>query len=251
MKIWPGKPYPLGANWDGTGVNFALFSENAAAVDLCLYNSDEMQTSVIRLNEQTNHVWHCYLPEARPGQLYGYRVYGPYDPQAGQRFNPAKLLLDPYAKAMKGNLRWDDSLFGYTIGDIAGDLSEDNRDSAPFMPKCVVIDDNFDWGGDRLLRTPWERTLIYELHVKGFTQRHPQVPEHLRGTYAGLAHPSVIEYLQTLGITAIELLPVHQFIHDRHLLDRGLRNYWGYNSIGYFAPHSLYAADGSTGEQVI
>src|SRR5262249_21758935 len=251
MKIWPGKPYPLGAIWDGAGVNFALFSENATAVELCLFDKSGEQTDIIRLTDRTNHVWHCYLPEARPGQRYGYRVHGPYEPNSGYRFNPSKLLFDPYAKAIDGDLKWDDALFGYAIGDAAGDLSRDGRDSAPFLPKCVVVDDSFDWSGDRLLRTPWERTLIYELHAKGFTQRHPGVPENLRGTYAGLAHPSVIEYLQTLGITAIELLPVHQFIHDRHLLDRGLRNYWGYNSIGYFAPHSLYAADGSTGEQVI
>jgi isoamylase len=251
MKVWPGKPYPLGATWDGAGVNFALFSENATAVELCLFANDGQQTNVIRLREQTNLVWHCYLPEARPGQLYGYRVHGPYEPQDGYRFNPAKLLLDPYAKAINGDVQWDDALFGYTIGHETRDLSRDYRDSAPFLPKCVVVDDSFDWSGDRLLRTPWERTLIYELHVKGFTQRHPHVPEELRGTYAGLAHPAVIEYLQMLGITAVELLPVHQFINDRHLVERGQRNYWGYNSIGYFAPHSLYAASDSAGEQVI
>ncbi len=250
MMIWPGKPYPLGATWDSAGVNFALFSENATAVELCLFDKDGKQTDVIQLKDRTNHVWHCYVPRARPGLLYGYRVHGPYEPLAGHRFNPAKLLLDPYAKAIHGDLKWNDALFGYTIGDEHNDLSHDDRDSAGFLPKCVVADDSFDWGGDRLLRTPWERTLIYELHVKGFTQRHPQVPENLRGTYAGLAHPAVIEYLQMLGITAVELLPVHQFVHDRHLLDRGLRNYWGYNSIGYFAPHSLYAASGTAGEQV-
>lgn len=250
MKIWPGKPYPLGATWDGAGVNFALFSENAKAVELCLFDSQGTQTNVIRLKEQTNHVWHCYLPELRPGQLYGYRVHGPHQPEAGHRFNPAKLLLDPYAKAINGDLKWDDALFGYGIGNEADDLSRDERDSAPFLPKCAVVDDSFEWDNDRLLRTPWERTLIYELHVKGFTERHPEVPEHLRGTYAGLAHPAVIEYLQMLGITAVELLPVHQFIHDRHLLERGLRNYWGYNSIGYFAPHSEYSSGGCAGEQV-
>ena len=257
MKIWPGKPYPLGATWDGVGVNFAIFSENATRVELCLFEKNESasrssthQTAAIHFTEKTNHVWHAYLPGLLPGQLYGYRVHGQYEPQAGHRFNPAKLLLDPYAKAINGDLAWDDSLFGYPIGAEGADLSLDERDSAPFLPKCVVIDSSFDWGTDKLLRTPWERTLIYELHVKGFTERHPGIPEKLRGTYAGLAHPNSIEYLQTLGITAVELLPVHQFIHDRHLIEKGLCNYWGYNSIGYFAPHCLYAANGCAGEQV-
>lgn len=249
MKILPGTPYPLGAIWDGVGVNFALFSEHATAVALCLFNENDQQTNFIPLIEQTNHVWHCYLPEVRPGQRYGFRVAGPHEPQNGHRFNPAKLLLDPYARAIDGDLKWNDALFGYTIGHEAADLALDDSDSAPFLPKCVVVDNAFSWEGDQLLRTPWEQTLIYELHVKGFTQRLQDVPENLRGTYAGLAHPSVIEYLKMLGITAVELLPVHQFIHDRHLIDRGLRNYWGYNSIGYFAPHSLYSSSGTTGGQ--
>ena len=238
MKTRPGQPYPLGATWDGAGVNFALFSENATAVDLYLFDSrwPAQQVAVIRLTEQTDHVWHVYLPEAKPGLLYGYRVLGPYEPQAGHRFNPAKLLLDPYARAVNGHIQWSEALFGYTIGDEQADLSYDQRDSAAGMPKCVVTDSTFDWQGDQPLRTPWHRTLIYEMHVKGFTARHPEVPARLRGTYAGLAHPAVIEYLTNLGITAVELLPIHQFVVDKHLVDKGLTNYWGYNSIGFFAP---------------
>lgn len=252
MKTWPGQPYPLGATYDGAGVNFALFSENATAVELCLFDRDDptRQTDVIRVREQTDHVWHVYLPDARPGMLYGYRVHGPYAPQAGHRFNPAKLLLDPYARAINGHIQWSDALFGYTIGDPRADLSRDERDSAAGLPKCVVTDSTFDWEGDAPLRTPWHRTLIYELHVRGFTMQHPAVPEKLRGTYAGLAHPAVIEYLKNLGITAVELLPVHQFVIDKHLLDEGLTNYWGYNSIGFFAPDCRYSSSGCTGEQV-
>ncbi|HWQ36648.1 MAG TPA: glycogen debranching protein GlgX [Blastocatellia bacterium] len=252
MKTWPGQPYPLGATYDGAGVNFALFSENATAVELCLFDRDDptRQTDVIRVREQTDHVWHVYLPDARPGMLYGYRVHGPYEPQAGHRFNPAKLLLDPYARAINGHIQWSDALFGYTIGDPRADLSRDERDSAAGLPKCVVTDSTFDWEGDAPLRTPWHRTLIYELHVRGFTMQHPAVPEKLRGTYAGLAHPAVIEYLKNLGITAVELLPVHQFVIDKHLLDEGLTNYWGYNSIGFFAPDCRYSSSGCTGEQV-
>jgi isoamylase len=251
MKIWPGHPYPLGANWDGSGVNFALFSENATGVELCLFDNQNQsrETRRIRITEQTDQVWHAYLPEARPGQLYGYRVHGPYSPAEGHRFNSAKLLLDPYAKSIAGLIRWSDSLFGYTIGNPDADLSRDERDSAAGLPKCVVVDPAFSWGRDAPLRTPWHKTLIYEMHVKGFTARHPKIPKELRGTYTGLAHPAVIEYLRSLGITAVELMPVHHFVADKSLVDRGLTNYWGYNSIGFFAPDCRYASRGVLGEQ--
>ena len=229
MRIWPGRPYPLGATWDGEGVNFALFSENATAVELCLFDEPDaiQETHRIRIEECTDHVWHVYLPEVQPGQRYGYRVHGPYEPEAGHRFNPAKLLFDPYAKAIAGTITWSDALFGYQIGDPKEDLSLNDQDNAGSIPKCVVVDQAFTWGGDQLLRTPWDRTVIYELHVNGFTARHPDIPKHLRGTYAGLATPAVIEHLQHVGITAVELLPVHHFIRDKHLVDRGLTNYWG------------------------
>ena len=243
MRIWPGSPYPLGATWDGEGVNFALFSENATAVDLCLFDrpDDPKETHRIRIEECTDFVWHVYLPEVRPGQHYGYRVHGLYEPEAGHRFNPAKVLYDPYAKAIAGTIDWSESLFGYRIGDPKADLSLDDRDNAASIAKCVVVDQAFTWGGDQLLRTPWDRTVIYELHVQGFTARHPDIPPNLRGTYAGLATPAVIEHLQHLGVTAVELLPVHHFVRDKHLIDRGLTNYWGYNSIGFFAPDIRYA----------
>ncbi len=252
MKVWPGKPYPLGATWDGAGVNFALFSENATGVDLCLFDGPDGQNEIARipLREKRGHVWHIYLPELRPGQLYGYRVHGAYEPVRGHRFNPAKLLLDPYAKAIAGTVKWSDALFGYTIGHPAADLAPDPRDSAAGLPKCVVIDPAFSWGDDAAPHTEWHRTLIYELHVKGFTARHPQVPEKLRGTYAGLACPAVLDYLHSLGITAVELMPVHQFVADKHLVDKGLSNYWGYNSIGFFAPDARYASSGVHGDQV-
>jgi isoamylase len=252
MKLWPGNPYPLGATWDGSGVNFALFSENATGVELCLFDGENRNHELkrIRMTEQTNQVWHVYLPEARSGQLYGYRVYGPYSPSEGHRFNPAKLLLDPYAKSIAGPIRWSDALFGYTIGDPDADLSIDERDSVDGLPKCVVVDPAFSWGQDAPLRIPWHKTLIYEMHVKGFTSRHPKVPKELRGTYAGLTHPAVVDYLKSLGITAVELMPVHQFVADKSLVDRGLTNYWGYNSIGFFAPESRYASTGVLGEQV-
>src|ERR1043165_7354317 len=252
MKVWPGQPYPLGATWDGAGVSFALFSENAAAGRLWPFDSAEAvsESRRIPLAERTDLVWHAYLPEARPGQLYGYRVHGPYEPQSGHRFNPHKLLIDPYAKAIDGDVRWDDSVFGYSIGDAAADLSFDERDSAAFVPKCVVVDPAFSWGHDARPHTPWHRTLIYELHVKGFTKLHPDVPEELRGTYAGLAHPSVVEYLRSLGVTAVELMPVHQFISDKFIQDRGLTNYWGYNSVGFFAPDVRYSSSGTMGQQV-
>jgi len=248
-RIWPGRPYPLGATWDGEGVNFALFSEHAEQVELCLFDaSGRQELQRIRLPEQTDLVWHGYLPEARPGLLYGYRVYGPYEPERGHRFNPKKLLLDPYAKAIHGRLRWSDNVFGYRVGHPKQDLSQDRRNDAREMPKCRVIDPAFTWGDDRPPRTPWHNTLIYELHVKGFTMRHPEVPEPLRGTYAGLATQPVIEHLQRLGVTAVELMPVHAFIDERHLLDQGLSNYWGYNSIGYFAPDRRYYANGRINE---
>jgi isoamylase len=252
MRIWPGRPYPLGATWDGAGVNFALFSENATAVDLCLFDEADapQEAHRIRLEECSDHVWHVYLPEVRPGQHYGYRVHGLYEPEAGHRFNPAKVLFDPYAKAIAGTIDWSETLFGYRIGDPKADLSLDDRDNAGSIPKCVVVDQAFSWGGDQLLRTSWDRTVIYELHVHGFTARHPDVPKNLRGTYAGLATPEVIEHLQQLGVTAVELLPVHHFIRDKHLIDRGLTNYWGYNSIGFFAPDIGYASSTVPAQQV-
>jgi glycogen operon protein len=243
LRVWRGNPYPLGATWDGSGVNFAIFSENAEAVDLCVFDADGVEQRV-RMTEQTDLVWHCYLPDIRPGQRYGYRVHGPYDPQSGHRFNPAKLLIDPYAKRIDGAVKWDDSLFGYEIGADVEDLEPDERDSAAFAPKSVVINQAFVWGGDAPPRTPFDRTLIYEVHVKGFTQLHPDVPEELRGTYAGLVSAPAIDYLTNLGITAVELLPVHQHVNDRHLVERGLSNYWGYNTIGFFAPDVRYSATG-------
>lgn len=241
--VWPGRPYPQGATWDGEGVNFALFSEHAEAVELCLFDRrGRREIQRIRLREQTDRVWHCYLPEARPGQLYGYRVYGPYQPQQGHRFNPNKLLLDPYAKSIVGNLAWSDAHFGYRIGHSRADLSFDRRNNANGMPKAKVIDPAFTWGDDRRPNIPWHDTVIYEMHVRGFTMRHPDVPPRYRGTYAALATAPVIDYLKRLGVTAVELMPVHYFVHDRHLVEKGLSNYWGYNSIGYFAPHQAYSS---------
>jgi isoamylase len=248
-RLLPGKPHPLGATWDGEGVNFAIFSEHADRVELCLLDpKGRREAQRIQLREQTDQVWHGYLPEARPGLLYGYRVYGPYDPERGHRFNPYKLLLDPYAKAIVGSLRWSDAHFGYRIGAERADLSFDRRDNAFGMPKCQVIDSAFTWGEDRPPGTPWHETVIYELHVKGFTVRHPEIAPGLRGTYAGLAAAPIIEYLQRLGVTAVELMPVHAFIDDRHLVQKGLCNYWGYNSIGFFAPEPRYSATGRVDE---
>ena len=241
--VWPGRPHPQGATWDGEGVNFALFSEHAEGVELCLFDArGRRELQRIRLREQTDQVWHCYLPEARPGQLYGYRVHGPYQPQHGHRFNPNKLLLDPYAKSLVGPLSWSDAHFGYRIGSAREDLSFDRRNNANGMPKCQVIDPAFSWGDDRHPRTAWRDTIIYEMHVRGFTIRHPDVPPQYQGTYAALATAPVIDYLKRLGVTAVELMPVHYFLQDRHLIEKGLRNFWGYNSIGYFAPHQEYAA---------
>jgi len=250
--VHPGAPYPLGATFDGAGVNFALFTENADGVDLCLYDSADGNTESARLplTEQIYQVWHVYVPGLRPGQRYGFRVHGPYEPRRGLRYNPHKLLLDPYAKAIDRTLIWDDCLFGYTIGDTNADLSRDERDSGPLAPKGVVVDPAFDWGGDRPLRTPWHDSVLYEVHVKGFTARHPDVPAGLRGTYAGMVHPAVTGYLQELGVTAVELLPVHQHVDERSLVERGLTNYWGYNTLGYFAPDVRYASAGNAGGQV-
>jgi glycogen operon protein len=247
--VWPGKPYPLGATWNGEGVNFALFSEHAEKVELCLFDEHgKREVERIPLPEQTDQVWHGYLPEARPGLLYGYRLEGPYDPEQGHRFNPHKLLLDPYAKDTLGSIRWSDAHFGYRIGSPKEDLSFDKRDSAPGMPKCRVIDPAFTWDDDRPPRTPWHDTVIYEVHVKGFTKLHPKVPPNLQGTYAGLCSAPVIEYLKRLGITAVELMPVHSFLQDRHLVDKGLSNYWGYNTIGFFCPEERYSTTGHIAE---
>ena len=252
MKTLPGNPYPLGATWDGVGVNFALASENATGVDVCLFGGDDgsQQQACIPLAEQTGFVWHVYLPGIRPGQRYGYRVHGPYEPANGHRFNPAKLLLDPYAKAIDRTINWNDALFGYTIGSADGDLTKDERDSAPFAPKSVVTEPWFDWEGDQRLSIPWEDTIIYELHTKGMTKLHPRLPEEIRGSYSGLTHPVVIDHLRRLGITAVELMPVHHFVADRNLVEKGLTNYWGYNSIGFFAPDVRYSSSGALGQQV-
>ena len=239
-SIRPGEPLPLGATWDGHGTNFAVFSEVAERVELCLFDADGRETR-IALPERTAFCWHGWLPGVHPGQKYGYRVHGPWDPAQGKRCNPAKLLVDPYAKSISGGIEWDDAVFPYSLG--ADELQRDDRDSAPYMPKSVVIDDAFEWGGDRPPGRKLHETVIYEVHVKGFSKLRHDVPEHLRGSYAGLAHPASIEYLTWLGITAVELLPVHQFVHEKHLIDKGLRNYWGYHCYGYFAPHNEYAAD--------
>jgi isoamylase len=246
MEVWPGQPYPLGATFDGTGTNFALFSEGAEKVELCLF--DELGTETrIDVAAQDSYVWHCYLPTVQPGQRYGYRVHGPWNPAEGQRFNSAKLLLDPYAKAVSGQIDWDQALFSYDFGD---EDSFNDEDSAPHMMMGVVINPFFNWEGDRTPRTPYHKSVIYEAHVKGLTQQHPEVPEDQRGTYAGVAHPAVIAHLQKLGVTAIELMPVHQFVQDSTLLDQDLRNYWGYNTIGFFAPHNEYHSTNDLGGQV-
>jgi isoamylase len=246
MKVWPGNPYPLGATWDGQGVNFSLFSEHATKVELCLFDSAEAEREIARvpLPEQTDMVWHGYLPEVRPGQLYGYRVYGPYEPAQGHRFNAHKVLLDPYAKALGRTLCWSEDyrMFGYRVGSPDEDLSFDDRDNAAFAALGMVIEPSFSWGDDRHPQTPWHRTVIYELHVKGFTKLHPAIPPRLQGTYAGLATEEAIEHLLSLGVTAVELMPVHHHSYDRHLVERGLTNYWGYNTLGYFAPGIRYAA---------
>ena len=237
----PGLPFPLGATWDGTGVNFALFSANATKVELCLFDrAGKRELERVELPEYTDEIWHGYLSDIRPGQLYGYRVHGPYAPNEGHRFNPNKLLLDPYALALHGEIRWHDALFGYRIGSAKGDLVMDKRDSASVMPKCIVVDPAVTWGNDQRPRTHWMNTIIYEAHVKGMTARREDLPPQLRGTFAGLAQPQVIEHLVKLGVTAVELMPVQAFFDDRHLIERGLSNYWGYNTIGFFAPAPRY-----------
>jgi isoamylase len=250
MRVWPGGPYPLGATWDGTGTNFALFSEVADAVELCLFDSDGDWPGTetrIALTEVDGFVWHGYLPDVGPGQRYGYRIHGPYAPGEGHRCNPAKLLLDPYGKAVDGQIRWDEAVFGYRFNDPA---LPNTTDSAPFMPVNVVINPFFDWGNDRAPRIPYHETVIYEAHVRGLTKRHPALPESERGTYAGLAHPAVIEHLTGLGVTAVELMPVHQSVSEQQLVQRGLVNYWGYNTVAFLAPHNGYAAASQPGGQV-
>ncbi|HEY8445635.1 MAG TPA: glycogen debranching protein GlgX [Thermomicrobiales bacterium] len=249
VQALPGVPYPLGATWNGDSTNFALFSENAEAVTLCLFDDDGNERQ-IELDEVTAHVWHGEVLGVGPGQRYGYRVHGDYDPLSGKRFNPAKLLIDPYAKAISGEVDWEAPVFGYPLGSDEEDLERDERDDAWGVPKGVVIDPAFDWGDDAPPRTPLNQSIIYEVHVKGFTKRHPEVPKELRGTYAGLVSEPALEHLRKLGVTAVELLPVHAFLDDKHLLDRGLRNYWGYNSINFFAPEARYASAGDRGEQV-
>jgi isoamylase len=249
MRVWPGLPYPLGATWDGRGVNFALFSEHAEGVELCLFSEDGgKETKRIAFSEYTDEVWHAYLPDVRPGQLYGYRVAGPYAPLKGHRFNHHKLLLDPYAKSVVGDLIWKDAHFGYKIGHRDADLSFDTRNNARWMPKCRVVDTAFTWGEDRPPRTEWHASIIYEMHVKGFTQRHPEVPQAFRGTVAGLSEPASVDHLVKLGVTAIELLPIQLFLDDRHLIERGVRNYWGYNTLGFFAPDPRYLTSKYLGE---
>ncbi|MFW5812143.1 MAG: glycogen debranching protein GlgX [Alkalispirochaetaceae bacterium] len=248
-RVWPGHPYPLGSTWDGSGTNFALFSAYAEKVELCLFEESRgREVARLTLPEYTHEIWHGYLPDVRPGQLYGYRVYGPYDPSAGHRFNHHKLLLDPYAKDFSGRIRWHDSHFGYILGDEDEDLSFDTRDSAAYTPKCRVVDPAFTWGEQRRPRTPWDQSIIYELHPRGFTMLNPGIPEEARGTFGALSYPEVIGYLRSLGITAVELLPTHAFIHDRHLMEKGLDNYWGYNTIGFFAPHPEYLGQGGLRE---
>jgi glycogen operon protein len=258
MELWPGNPSPPGATWDGQGTNFALFSERATTVELCLFDDERLSGSLGRfptsvetrlpLTEVDGHVWHGYLPGVMPGQRYGYRVDGPWEPHRGLRFNPTKLLVDPYALAIDGRLDWHEAVFGHSSG--GPDDQRDRRDSAPHVPRSVVADTLFPWGDDTHPRTAWHDTVIYELHVKGFTALHPDVPPRLRGTYAGLASPPVIDYLVGLGVTAVELMPVHHFVSEPQLLRRGLTNYWGYNTLGYFAPHSEYSSSGTRGEQV-
>jgi glycogen operon protein len=251
-EVWRGRPFPLGASWDGSGTNFSLNAAGAQAVELCLFDDDGREERV-RVTECSLHNWHCYLPDVTPGQRYGYRVFGPYHPEQGLRFNPAKLLLDPYAKAIDGGVDWAAANTLPYVPEPDGedpDLEIDDEDSAPAMPRCVVIDEHFDWGEDRQPRHEWSRSVIYETHVKGFTMLHPDVREDLRGTYAGLASDAAVGYLKDLGVTAVELLPIHHFIGESFLADRGLTNYWGYSSIGYLAPHAAYAATGTRGAQL-
>jgi len=253
VKTWPGKPYPLGATWLGNGVNFAIFSEHATGIELCLFDNIDAphENARVPLREQTGQVWHVFLPEVRPGQLYGYRVAGPYQPNRGLRFNDSKLLLDPYAKSIASQINWSDEMFGYVVGDKEEDLARDFRDNAWAMPKSVVIDAAFSWGEDKRPETPLSETVIYEVHVKGFTKLWQEVPEQLRGTYAGVANEQAIRYLKNLGVTTVELLPVHTRLDDKALVDRGLTNYWGYNTIGFFALHASYSSNRQPGAEVV
>jgi isoamylase len=249
--ILPGKPYPQGPTWDGAGVNFSIYSEEATAVELCLFeDANGGRSRSIALRESTGRVWHCYVPGVRPGQCYGYRIYGPYDPEKGLRFNPAKLLIDPYAKALAGGVDWNGPVFGYSLGNPDEDLHMDEGDDAAHVPKGVVTGAAFDWENDRPPMTPLHDSVIYEVHVKGLTAQHPKLCEEIRGTYAALTHPAIIEYLKNLGVTAVELLPVHAFLDDKMLLDRGLRNYWGYNTINFFSPEARYSSSGGQREQI-
>lgn len=252
FEVWLGSPYPLGATWQGNGTNFSLFSENATAVDLVLFDHPDSERESVRIKmpRRTDLVWHVFLPEVKPGQLYGFRVHGPYEPLNGLRFNSSNLLIDPYAKAIAGGINWGDEVFGYRIGHPDGDLVPDDTDDAHGIPKCVVIDPGFDWGNDKAPNISMDRTVIYEAHVKGFSSLWEKLPPKIRGTYAGIGSPEAIEYFKKLGVTAIELLPVHQHVDDRILIEKGLTNYWGYNTIGFFAPHYEYSSSGMLGEQV-
>lgn len=249
QEVWPGRPYPLGAVYDGKGVNFALFSDNAYGIDLCLFDDQNKETR-IKVNERTHNQWHVYLPGIKPGQKYGYRVHGPYEPQKGIRFNPNKLLIDPYAKALDGMVQWDDALFGYLPGMDDDEAAYNESNSAPFVPKCLVVDDYFDWENDQRLNIPLHETIIYETHVKGFTKLAAHIPENIRGTFAGMAHSESIEYLKKIGVNAVELMPIHQSVTEYHLFKLGLTNYWGYNTIGFFAPDVRFSSSGAEGGQV-
>lgn len=252
VTVYPGHPYPLGATWDGNGVNFALYADNATKVELCFYSSvtSKRESTKIVIQERTHQIWHAYIPNIKPGQLYGYRVHGPYEPHNGHRFNHHKLLIDPYARAISGNINWHDSLFGYDLKGGGNNNAMSRSDSGPHIPKSVVINPLFDWEGDTPPKTPYHKTIIYETHIKGFTYLHPDIPDNIKGTYAAICHPVTIQYLNDLGITAIELMPVHHYIIDEQLVEKGLTNYWGYNSIGYFAPDVRYSSGDGLGEQV-
>ncbi|MGA8479212.1 MAG: glycogen debranching protein GlgX [Chthoniobacterales bacterium] len=252
MRVWTGVPYPLGATWTGSGVNFAIYSENATGIDLCIFDEPEADRENVRIRfrEKTDHVWHLFLPDAQPGQLYGYRVYGPYAPQEGHRFNASKVVIDPYARAIAGKVLWGPEMFAYPLGGPAEDLKRDYQDNVALMPKCVVVDPAFDWKDDHPLRIPLADSVIYEVHVAGFTKLWEIVPKEIRGSYSGICSPAAIDYLKKLGVTAVELLPIHEHCDEGFLLDRGVSNYWGYNTLGYFAPESGYASRGVTGEQV-
>ncbi len=252
MRVWTGVPYPLGATWTGSGVNFAIYSENATGIDICIFDEPEADRENVRIRfrEKTDHVWHLFLPDAQPGQLYGYRVYGPYAPQEGRRFNASKVVIDPYARAIAGKVLWGPEMFAYPLGGPAEDLKRDYQDNVALMPKCVVVDPAFDWKEDQPLRIPLADSVIYEVHVAGFTKLWEIVPKEIRGSYSGICSPAAIDYLKKLGVTAVELLPIHEHCDEGFLLDRGVTNYWGYNTLGYFAPESSYASRGVTGEQV-